>query len=367
MSKFTPKDSELKSVPINYDTFYVGIPGEGVEAPQVIKNNVKLVKENHHELITWGIFLNAYRGRGIQAYLRKTNGEITYPPRFLQGAFLLFLNKDEINAISNYDLKKKTIVGILDHATDAFHLFDLPLPDENEIPILEFQGAEFSDEYSIEKDDAELLRSSDIDFLKSRLAYKDSDYKKALFFLDKVLEKNPNYSRGYSARGVNYHTYQDMIYALGNYFDGLEINPNNWRSLYNVGLIMAEVGLVEMAQKYYEACLSINPKCTDAQFNLDLIIAQKSPSHQLGSDAIDQELNETSQKDIQTQSSISLEKARERFRMLSKARSQSKKPYHKARSLTLKEARKLGINTEPTLVVSFQKRGTHRDQKNSGR
>jgi tetratricopeptide (TPR) repeat protein len=145
------------------------------------------------------------------------------------------------------------------------------LPDESDISVLEFEGAEFSDEYTIEKDDAELLRSSDVDFLKSRMAYKDSDYKKALFYLDKVLDKNPNYSRAYSARGANYQAYQDMRYALANYFDGLEINPSNWRSLYNIGILFEEVGLVEIARKYIEACLEINPDFDQAINYLNLL------------------------------------------------------------------------------------------------
>ncbi len=63
-----------------------------------------------------------------------------------------------------------------------------------------------------------------------------------------------------------------------------------------------------------------------------------------------------SQTDTQTQSSFSLEEALERFRMLSKERKQSKKPFLKAQSLTLKELRELGIGTEPTLIVSFGRR-----------
>jgi tetratricopeptide (TPR) repeat protein len=102
------------------------------------------------------------------------------------------------------------------------------------------------------------------------MAYKDSDYKKALFYLDKVLEKNPNYSRAYSARGANYQAYQDMRYALANYFDGLEINPGNWRSLYNIGILFEEVGLVEIARKYIEASLEINPDFDQAINYLNL-------------------------------------------------------------------------------------------------
>ena len=183
----------------------------------------------------------------------------------------MFLNKNDINIVSGYGIREKTIVGILDQETESFHLLDLPLPDESDISVLEFEGAEFSDEYTIEKDDAELLRSSDVDFLKSRMAFKDSDYKKALFYLDKVLEQHPNYSRAYSARGAIYQVYQDMRYALANYFDGLEINLSNWRSLYNIGILFEEAGLGEIARKYIEACLEINPDFDQAINYLNLI------------------------------------------------------------------------------------------------
>ena len=271
MSKITPKDSELKPVSLFFKSIYIGIPEKDIEIPQVVQENISLVEQNHLEIITWGIFMNAHLGRGVQAYIRASNGEISYPPEYFQGALLMFLNKNDINAVSSYNLMEKTIVGILDQETESFHLLDLPLPDESDIAVLEFEGAEFSDEYTIEKDDAELLRSSDVDFLKSRMAYNDSDYKKALFYLDKVLEQNPNYSRAYSARGAIYQVYQDMRYALANYLDGLEINPNNWRSLYNIGILFDEVGLVEIARKYIEACLEINPDFDQAVNYLSLL------------------------------------------------------------------------------------------------
>ena len=63
-----------------------------------------------------------------------------------------------------------------------------------------------------------------------------------------------------------------MRYALANYFDGLEINPNNWRSLYNIGILFEEVGLVEIARKYIEACLEINPDFDQAINYLSLIM-----------------------------------------------------------------------------------------------
>jgi hypothetical protein len=64
----------------------------------------------------------------------------------------------------------------------------------------------------------------------------------------------------------------------------------------------------------------------------------------------------TSQTDPSKSSDRTLEELRKEFRRLSKERKQSKKPFLKAQSLTLKELRKLGINTEPTLIVSFGRR-----------
>ena len=98
MSKITPKDSELKPVSLFFKSIYIGIPEEDIDIPQVVQENISLVEQNHLEIITWGIFMNAHLGRGVQAYIRASNGEISYPPEYLQGAFLMFLNKNEINA-----------------------------------------------------------------------------------------------------------------------------------------------------------------------------------------------------------------------------------------------------------------------------
>jgi len=280
MSKFVPSDTELIPTPIYYKSLYTGLPDNHKDTPQVYYDNIDLAEENYYELATWGLFLNNHLGRGIQSYLRQPDGKITYPPRFLQGTFLMVLSKEIIKEISTYDLKKSSMVGILDQETDSFHVFDVALPDEIDIEVLKFRGAEFTDKYPIEKDDAELFRASNINFLKSRMAFKDLDCRKSLFHLENVLKENPNYSRAYSARGTNYHEYQDLIYALGNYFDGLEINPKNWRSLYNIGIIMSEVGLFDLARKYYDACLEINSDFKKALYNLSQIDIEKESHHE---------------------------------------------------------------------------------------
>jgi hypothetical protein len=63
-----------------------------------------------------------------------------------------------------------------------------------------------------------------------------------------------------------------------------------------------------------------------------------------------------SQTDTSNSSDRTLEELRKEYRRLSKERKQSKKPFLKAQSLTLKEQSELGINTEPTLIVSFGRR-----------
>ena len=49
-------------------------------------------------------------------------GEISYLPEYLQGGLLMLLNKNEINAVYDYDLMEKIIVGILDEETESYHL-----------------------------------------------------------------------------------------------------------------------------------------------------------------------------------------------------------------------------------------------------
>ena len=64
----------------------------------------------------------------------------------------------------------------------------------------------------------------------------------------------------------------------------------------------------------------------------------------------------TLQKDISKNSKIRLEEAQKRFDKYSEEEKKSGKYLRDTPSLTLKEQRELGINTEPTLIVSFGRR-----------
>ena len=64
----------------------------------------------------------------------------------------------------------------------------------------------------------------------------------------------------------------------------------------------------------------------------------------------------TSQTDISKNSKTRLEEALKRFEELSQEEERSGKYLRDTPSLTLSEARKLGINTEPSLVISFGRR-----------
>ena len=64
----------------------------------------------------------------------------------------------------------------------------------------------------------------------------------------------------------------------------------------------------------------------------------------------------TSQTDTPNSSDRTLEELRKDYRRLSKERKKSGLSSKDIPSLTLKEQRELGINTEPTLVISFGRR-----------
>ena len=66
-------------------------------------------------------------------------------------------------------------------------------------------------------------------------------------------------------------------------------------------------------------------------------------------------------KDISKNSKISLEEAFKRFDKYSEKEKKSGKYWRDTPSLTLSEARKLGIGTEPTLVISTGLRKNRRE------
>ena len=68
----------------------------------------------------------------------------------------------------------------------------------------------------------------------------------------------------------------------------------------------------------------------------------------------------TSQSDTSNSSDRTLEEAQKRFEELSQEEERSGKYLRETPSLTLSEARKLGIGTEPTLVIST---GLHKNRR----
>ena len=268
MKKLSSDESKLYPNGRFFDDLYFDLPRSGMPVPMVIFENMELIADNLTELLNWGIFLNSCFGHGIQAWVRTAGGQLSYPPVYMKGADLMFLDGSYIDFIHSYDLHRLTVVGILDEATGSFHLVRIYIPEESEIPVYKPIGVDYKPDYTLEMDKQELLRASDIDFLKSKLAYEQSNYQKSINYLERLLKRNPYYSRAYTARGVNYLMYQDRVFALANYFDGLEINPGNWRSYYNIGLLLKGQGFSKLASKYYETCLEINPDFQDAETSL---------------------------------------------------------------------------------------------------
>ena len=58
---------------------------------------------------------------------------------------------------------------------------------------------------------------------------------------------------------IIYKNFQEHTYALANYFDAIDVNPNNWRAYFNAGLLYFSIKEYGIGIRYIQKCLDINP------------------------------------------------------------------------------------------------------------
>tara|TARA_B100001964_G_C13893431_1_gene448267 strand:- start:51 stop:668 length:618 start_codon:yes stop_codon:yes gene_type:complete len=155
------------------------------------------------------------------------------------------------------DLNKYYGFVLINKDINLFHAVKWKYPIQIE-PIV-FEGLQFDYGYTLEEDDAEIYDSTYQLFIDSKNAYLEGNYKKSLVLVNQVIKNNPYYSRAYSGRGQIYELFQDYTYAMACYFDSLEVNPRNWRALYNAGNLYFRIGEGNLGLQYLEIALSINP------------------------------------------------------------------------------------------------------------
>ena len=201
--------------------------------------------------------------RGVVS-LKATDKEansFSYPFEFHIGKELSYLSSEDLQLFNSYDPDKTFLISILssDNELVLFQCVAYPKNLNTYKPVGDLNRNEG---YTLEMDNEEITISTEPLFKMSKEKYLKGKYIDSLKLLNKLIDKNPYYSRAHSSRGIIYKMLGDNRYALASYFDALNANPNNWRVYHNISILFSEIGDIYssiLSKEYAIKCIYINP------------------------------------------------------------------------------------------------------------
>ncbi|MGQ4876919.1 MAG: tetratricopeptide repeat protein [Promethearchaeia archaeon] len=90
------------------------------------------------------------------------------------------------------------------------------------------------------------------------------EYKKAKSCFEKILELEPNNYRAHYNLGIALFNLENFDGALKSYYKALEIKPDYKFCLYNIGLVFEAKADLNKALEYYQKALNVDPNFTYA-------------------------------------------------------------------------------------------------------
>lgn len=86
------------------------------------------------------------------------------------------------------------------------------------------------------------------------------EFEKSIKYFNKILEIDPNYYRAIYNIGIAHFNMGDMNKAMRAYNDAIKIKPDYKHCYYNIGLIYEIKDNLKEALKFYKKALEIDPK-----------------------------------------------------------------------------------------------------------
>ncbi len=94
---------------------------------------------------------------------------------------------------------------------------------------------------------------------RSAKAIGEKDLDLALKFLDAVVDLAPDFAEGWSRRAYVHHLRNDVERMVGDLRRCIALEPNHYRAMEFLGLVLRETGQKKAALKAFERLLEINP------------------------------------------------------------------------------------------------------------
>jgi tetratricopeptide (TPR) repeat protein len=97
------------------------------------------------------------------------------------------------------------------------------------------------------------------------------EYEKSINYFTRIIEINPNDYRAYYNLGIAYYNLERFEEALKSYRIAISIKPDYKHCYYNIGLIYESTGKFEKAAEAYEKALGIDPNYIYAMHSLKAV------------------------------------------------------------------------------------------------
>lgn len=94
---------------------------------------------------------------------------------------------------------------------------------------------------------------------RSAQAISDKNYDLAVKFLDAVVDLAPDFAEGWNRRAYVHHLRNDVERMVGDLRRCIALEPNHFRAMEFLGLVLRETGQKKAALKAFERLLEINP------------------------------------------------------------------------------------------------------------
>jgi tetratricopeptide (TPR) repeat protein len=153
-------------------------------------------------------------------------------------------------------------------ATDKKTGKDVNTKDKNQ-----FELVKLNPDYTNFREETTPSMEGDIYHLASSIYFEKENYDKAIEVCEKGLSKAPEHKNLSNLQGAIYHKSGQSEKFIENLKKKVEANPKDEVSLYNLGVMYADMkGKEEEAKIYYNKALEVNPKYIPAYTNLASLV-----------------------------------------------------------------------------------------------
>ncbi len=155
----------------------------------------------------------------------------------------------------------------------AFTIYDVNIPIFLQIPIFVFSV--FIPIIAVYLQYNNIILTRKILYLKMNFCFKAEDYKKTIGYIEKLVLLEGRKSTSMYILGKCYKALGDFINARDSFYLAIEIDPKDYKSYYELGIILDETNKKELALSMYDSALKIKPDYYEANEALGISLTSQ--------------------------------------------------------------------------------------------